>query len=121
MNEAFTKDTAGAYLKSLLNKRLRIHATDSRLFVGNFKCTDTDRNIVLSTTYEYRQSSQQTPSETPADTAGHDSEAAREIPARYLGLIVIPGEHIVKIEAEEFTSQGRTRFPWGSRAIYNTA
>ena len=29
-----------AYLTSLLNKTLRVHTTDSRLFVGTFKCTD---------------------------------------------------------------------------------
>lgn len=41
MNEAPTKAKAEAYLKSLLNKTLRIHVTDGRMFVGTFKCTDT--------------------------------------------------------------------------------
>lgn len=41
MNEAPTKAEAEAYLKSLINKTLRIHATDGRMFIGTFKCTDT--------------------------------------------------------------------------------
>jgi hypothetical protein len=29
----------------------------------------------------------------------------QDMTSRYLGLVVIPGEHIVKIEVEEFASQ----------------
>jgi len=28
------------YLESLLNKKLRIYTSDSRMFLGDFKCTD---------------------------------------------------------------------------------
>ena len=28
------------YLGSLLNRQLQVHTTDSRMFVGDFKCTD---------------------------------------------------------------------------------
>lgn len=31
---------ATEYLTALLNKTLRIHTTDSRIFVGTMKCTD---------------------------------------------------------------------------------
>ena len=31
------------YLESLLDRTLRIHTTDTRLFVGLFKCTDNVR------------------------------------------------------------------------------
>lgn len=31
---------ATEYLTRLLNKTLRIHTTDSRIFVGTMKCTD---------------------------------------------------------------------------------
>lgn len=34
------KETAEAYLQSLINKTLRVYTTDARLFVGTFKCTD---------------------------------------------------------------------------------
>jgi N-alpha-acetyltransferase 38, NatC auxiliary subunit len=32
-------------------------------------------------------------------------KVALDMTSRYLGLIVVPGEHIVKIEVEEFVSQ----------------
>ena len=36
-----TQEPAGeAYLNSLINKTLRVLTTDSRMFVGTFKCTD---------------------------------------------------------------------------------
>lgn len=34
------KDEARGFLESLLNKKLRIHTTDERMFWGEFKCTD---------------------------------------------------------------------------------
>lgn len=33
-------DEATKYLGSMLGKQLRIHTTDLRIFVGEFKCTD---------------------------------------------------------------------------------
>lgn len=33
-------NTAVNYLNQLLNKTLRIHASDGRVFAGQFKCTD---------------------------------------------------------------------------------
>ncbi|KAI5286698.1 hypothetical protein KEM52_001887, partial [Ascosphaera acerosa] len=42
------------YLESLLGRTLRVQASDGRLFVGEFKCTDKDRNIILGLTHEYR-------------------------------------------------------------------
>lgn len=40
MDPAQEKAGAESLLKSLINKTLRIHTTDSRMFVGTFKCTD---------------------------------------------------------------------------------
>lgn len=34
------KSQAVEYLESLLDKTLRLHTSDTRLFVGIFKCTD---------------------------------------------------------------------------------
>lgn len=34
------RDEARGFLESLLNKKLRIHTTDERMFWGEFKCTD---------------------------------------------------------------------------------
>lgn len=34
------RDEAREYLESLVDKVLRVHTSDSRVFVGLFKCTD---------------------------------------------------------------------------------
>lgn len=39
-NETMNIDDAKDYLESKLGKQLRIHTDDSRMFVGEFKCTD---------------------------------------------------------------------------------
>ncbi|KAI0506955.1 hypothetical protein F5B22DRAFT_622075 [Xylaria bambusicola] len=107
MSEAFSKTGAEAYLRSLLNKTLRIQVTDGRMFTGTFKCTDTDRNVVISNTFEYRHPSQREIARA-ASTAADDASAATvkvDMTSRYLGLVVVPGKHIVKMEVEEFTSQ----------------
>ncbi|KAI0410053.1 hypothetical protein F4802DRAFT_592933 [Xylaria palmicola] len=117
-----TKAEAETYLRSLLNKTLRVYATDGRMFVGTFKCTDTDRNVVLSLTYEYRQPSQQKLAEAAAAAASADAGTVKaDMTSRYLGLVVIPGEHIMKMEVEEFTSQVKGRSIWERRDIYSSS
>lgn len=121
IDEPPTKAEAHAYLTSLINKTLRIHATDGRMFIGTFKCTDTDRNVVLAVTYEHRQPSQQELSKAAAVAASSGSDTVvADMTSRYLGLVVIPGEHIVKMEVEEFTSQVKNRSIWERRDIYSS-
>ncbi|KAG5975522.1 hypothetical protein E4U58_000719 [Claviceps cyperi] len=114
-----SKAHAKAYLSSLLNKNLRISTTDGRLFRGCFKCTDHDQNIVLSDTFEYRHRlsapSEKAP-ETPSDAAlsaetpsASADDGSGDMSSRYLGMVVIPGQHVVKMELEEFASQRATR------------
>ena len=112
------------YLQSLIGRRLRITTTDSRMFAGAFKCTDhvcapslsswpqpskagvrhpdrvQDRNVVLSGTHEYRPPP---PAAVAATTLRSDgTETARlDMSSRYLGLVVVPGQHITRIEVEE--------------------
>ncbi|KAJ8132859.1 hypothetical protein O1611_g765 [Lasiodiplodia mahajangana] len=120
MNETSTKADAEAYLKSLINKTLRIYATDGRMFIGTFKCTDTDRNVVLSLTYEYRQPSQQKLTEAAAAATSTNSQTVKvDMTSRYLGLVVIPGEHIVKMEVEEFASQIKGRSIWERGDVFS--
>jgi hypothetical protein len=68
--------------------------------ITNKDCTQ-DRNIILSHTFEYR---------LPPPPKAHDIEEGEEsvtldMTSRYLGLVVVPGEYITKIEVEEFASQ----------------
>ncbi|KAJ5676246.1 hypothetical protein N7462_009143 [Penicillium macrosclerotiorum] len=98
-------EKAVEYLDGLLGRTLRIHTTDSRMFVGLFKCTDAERNIILANSFEYRfptasaiqeaakaESWDQTP-ESPVSVKV-------SMTSRLVGLIVIPGRHITKIELE---------------------
>ncbi|KAL7783824.1 hypothetical protein V8C37DRAFT_396772 [Trichoderma ceciliae] len=97
------KDEAHEYLSSLLNHSLRIHTADGRMFRGTFKCTDPDKNIVLGNTHEYRQPSEEERSVAAANASG--DSISLDMTSRYLGLIVVPGQYIVKMEAEQFLSQ----------------
>lgn len=64
-----------------------------------------DRNIVLAYTYEYRQPSSQQRAKAAENTDPSAKAVTLEMTHRYLGLVVVPGEYIVKIEKEEFASQ----------------
>ncbi|KAH6609290.1 hypothetical protein Trco_002636, partial [Trichoderma cornu-damae] len=97
------KDEAHEYLSSLVNQNLRIHTTDGRVFRGTLKCTDSDKNIVLGNTHEYRQPSERERSAAAANASG--GSVSMDMASRYLGLIVIPGQYIFKMEVEQFLSQ----------------
>jgi len=98
---------ATAYLSSLISKTLRVTTTDTRMFLGQFKCTDSDRNIILSHTFEYRLPPPPTPSSTTSNP--ETKTITQDLSSRYLGLVVIPGEFIQKIEVEEWVSQMKGR------------
>lgn len=40
LEEKMDRDEARGFLESLLNKKIRIHTIDERMFWGEFKCTD---------------------------------------------------------------------------------
>ncbi|KAK1963602.1 LSM domain-containing protein [Colletotrichum eremochloae] len=100
------------FLTSLLNKTLRIFATDGRMFLGQFKCTDPDRNVVLAHAYEYRQPSAQRRAEAVQEAAEGTGTVSMDMTSRYLGLVVVPGQYIVKVEVEEFASQIKGQNPY---------
>ncbi|KAF8428201.1 hypothetical protein EV426DRAFT_332360 [Tirmania nivea] len=116
------------FLNSLILRTLRITATDGRWFVGVLKCTDKDRNLILDRTHEYRSgevggepaSAFSTTTTTTTTTTGEGvlmegpegsveisagegvgERSVRGVTSRYLGLVVVPGEVIVKVEVEE--------------------
>ncbi|KAK4634568.1 Small nuclear ribonucleoprotein-associated protein B [Fulvia fulva] len=98
-------EEATSYLTSLLNRTLHIHTNDGRMFVGQMKCTDNERNIILAVTHEYRE-----PSEQDVERAmrRHEKEGATgnfnvDMKKRFVGLVVVPGRFITKIEVEGYT------------------
>uniref|UniRef100_A0A336LG16 CSON008894 protein n=1 Tax=Culicoides sonorensis TaxID=179676 RepID=A0A336LG16_CULSO len=78
-------------LQSWLDKTLRIVMTDSRILVGDFLCTDRSGNVILGMCYEY------------TDVAGE---------GRYLGSVMVPGKHIVKMEVD---ISGKTSYRAGNK------
>jgi small nuclear ribonucleoprotein (snRNP)-like protein len=93
-------EQAKSILSQYLGRTLRIHTDDKRVFVGQMKCTDRECNIVLGLTQEYRPPPDFALRAT-AETAG---EAKINVPftSRYVGLVVVPGKYITKIEQEEY-------------------
>ncbi|TGO74741.1 hypothetical protein BELL_0259g00030 [Botrytis elliptica] len=83
-----------------------------------------DLNVILSETYEYRippsppiptTTSTTSSSTQPQDPTSSASQSQPQpqpllnITPRWLGLVVVPGAHILRIELEEFESQTRGR------------
>lgn len=80
-------------LRSWLNKTFRVEMTDGRVLTGVFLCTDRDANIILGSCSEY----------LPID---EKTKVINEEP-RMLGLVMIPGKHIVTIhiDSNEYKSE----------------
>jgi len=95
-------DAAVKYLESLLGRNLRAHTTDGRMFLGEFKCTDNESNIILAKTYEYRLPSEKAKREALERAAAGDKTSGKaDMTSRFVGLVVVPGKHIVKLEVEQ--------------------
>ncbi|KAI5844640.1 hypothetical protein DFP73DRAFT_631868 [Morchella snyderi] len=109
MNVPDTTPTPSPFLQSFISRTLRVTTTDTRVFLGELKCTDKDKNLILSSTHEYRYPSAQdvgTAAAAEKEGAGAGAEAVRlDLKSRYIGLVVVPGEHVVKIEVEEKKGQ----------------
>ncbi|KAI7227221.1 hypothetical protein KC330_g8500 [Hortaea werneckii] len=102
MPPASDHEDAAAFLNTFLNKTLHLHIADGRIFVGQMKCTDNERNIILSMTHEYRQ-----PSEADIklaaerhEKAGKSGNVKVDMKKRFVGLVVVPGKYITKMEVE---------------------
>ncbi|KAF2746121.1 hypothetical protein M011DRAFT_405154 [Sporormia fimetaria CBS 119925] len=90
---------ATSYLEDLIGSELRIHTSDNRVFGGVLKCTDKDRNVILGVTYEYREPSAEAIRKA-VEESGNPTAPVNWI-SRFVGLVVVPGEHIRKIELQE--------------------
>lgn len=95
-------EDAQAFLTQMLNRTLHVHTSDGRVFVGQMKCTDNERNLILAMTHEYRQPSE---ADVKRATERHEEEGREgnvkvDMRKRFVGLVVVPGEYITKIELE---------------------
>ncbi|KAH7413823.1 hypothetical protein DE146DRAFT_750024 [Phaeosphaeria sp. MPI-PUGE-AT-0046c] len=98
-------DEATFWLSQFIGKNLRIHASDGRVFGGQMKCTDKDRNIILALAHEYRAPSAEVIRKAIEETGNPSASVPWN--SRYVGLVVVPGQHITKIEFEESTLPGQ--------------
>jgi len=64
-----------------------------------------DSNIILSNTHEHREDSRASYDEV-ASIGASDHPASANMTSRFVGLVVVPGEYIQKIEVEEFDPDG---------------
>ena len=97
-------EDAKAYLGNLINRTLHVHTADGRMFVGLMKCTDNERNIILAMTHEYREPSQKDAERAMRrhEKAGGRGNFSVDMKKRFVGLVVVPGRCITKIELESY-------------------
>ncbi|TGZ85105.1 Sm-like ribonucleo protein [Ascodesmis nigricans] len=96
--------TPSPALQKFINRTLRISITDDRFFIGRMMCTDRDRNVILSDTTEYRP-----PAQGVAGVKVEGDSVKAQLASRMIGLVVVPGKYITKIEVHETEGQDR----WG--------
>lgn len=66
--------------------------SDGRVLVGIFLCTDRDANVILGSCSEYLPENE--------DGAGKSNEEPR-----MLGLVMVPGKHIVSVAIDKLEHQ----------------
>lgn len=59
-----------------------------------------ESNIILAKTYEYRMPTAKAKEAIEWQQAGGEARRAK-MTSRFLGLVVVPGQHIIKLELEE--------------------
>lgn len=63
--------------------------SDGRVLIGIFLCTDRDANVILGSCSEY----------LPEEENNSSENTSKEEP-RVLGLVMVPGKHIVNISID---------------------
>jgi N-alpha-acetyltransferase 38, NatC auxiliary subunit len=101
---------------TLLEKTCLVHISDGRAFKGTFICVDSARNLLLSNATEYKAKAQ--------GTGGHASlqgGAEAQYEKRFVGLVMVPGLHLAKLEVQAGFSgpaSGRTGRPPADLSMY---
>lgn len=104
------------YVEGYLGKTFHIISRDGRLFVGTFKCVDNENNVILSTTHEYRMPTEKAQRRAESELAAGRGNGRADMTSRFVGLIVIPGKEITKIEVEgPRPTQNQTALPVRSK------
>ncbi|KAK7518847.1 hypothetical protein IWZ03DRAFT_158206 [Phyllosticta citriasiana] len=124
---ATTNAQAVPFLTQFVGRNLRIHVSDGRMFIGQMRCTDKDRNTILAQTHEYRQPSERAlrdalsspdsnNNNNNSDTSSSNNPSSvasvkLQMTSRFVGLVVVPGQYITKIEYEQSMFAPEPEFP----------
>lgn len=82
---------AKAILRGLLQSTLRVTMSDGRVVTGQYQCLDEHLNFILQGAAERR---------VVREKAGAEGSVERQ-QVRNLGLVMLPGKHVVKVEVME--------------------
>jgi small nuclear ribonucleoprotein (snRNP)-like protein len=69
-------------IKDMMGRSVRCHLSDGRIILGSFDCVDKHRNVILDCASELKSLDE-------PDTK------------RYIGYVLIPGQHLLKFEVQE--------------------
>lgn len=113
-NEPRSSLAAQRLERDFIDQTVRVTIHDGRRFEGRISCIDSGCNIILDDADEVmkQQQSKSTGAEERPDGSLQDSDAANAATAssedrrRRIGLAVLPGEHVCKVELK-----GRGRIP----------
>lgn len=90
-----------------LHRTCLVHIPDGRVFKGTFTCIDDGMNLILSQAEEWRLH----PS-TSTSTSVLSTTEERKTSSRFVGMVMIKGEDLVKIEVEE-EGPRKEKMGWG--------
>lgn len=89
--------TAKQLLKDTLYETYRVTAIDGRTFIGSFICVDKGLNIILSQAEEFLPDERT--AEVPDYWPRSDSPQPGGFGGRQVGMVLIPGKQVDKVEA----------------------
>jgi hypothetical protein len=75
--------------------------TTSPITQGNHIDDVQESNIILAKTYEYRMPTEKAKKEAIERQQAGVGSGKADMRSRFLGLVVVPGRHITKLEVEE--------------------
>lgn len=81
---------AKATMRGLLQSTIRVTLSDGRVVTGTYQCLDEHLNFILQDATERRMVKERSGAET-----------VEKQQTRSLGLVMLPGKHVVKVEAKE--------------------
>lgn len=90
-------------LTSTLNQYYRISIQDGRVFIGVFTCMDKDKNIILTSTEEYRLEKSGTYAKGSPwflQLVSLQVLMLFRLLGRYVGMVMVPWRYVVKVEVE---------------------